>query len=132
MAGYLSTGTTDFSNISATGDIKASSASVSVLTVTGSVSLAQSPTFSSGVSTSAVTAGKLVAQGGAILSGVTADFRTNSVIPSMITYAGGASISGLTIGQWGFVQNASGFSIAFSSGKSAYFFGGSTLSAAIT
>lgn len=108
-AEYISDGTTNLSNVSLTGDIRASSASASV-----------------------VTSARVVVQGGAVLSGVTLDLRTNSVIPSVVTYAGGASISGLTIGQWGFVQNASGFSIAFSSGKSAYFFGGSTLSAAIT
>ena len=38
--------------------------------------------------------------------------------------------SGQTIGQWGFIQNASGFSIFYSSGKSIYYWGGSTLSAA--
>ena len=129
MAGYLSTDTTVYSNLSLTGDIKASSGSFSVLTVAGTIAV--SGTLSN-VSASRVTAGTLIAQGGTIISGVTLDMRTNSVIPSSITYAGGASISGLTIGQWGFVFNASGFSIAFSSGKSAYFFGGSTLSAAIT
>lgn len=41
----------------------------------------------------------------------------------------GANPSGFTIGQWGFVFNASGLSIFYSSGKSIYFFGGSTLSA---
>ena len=129
MAGYLSDGTTVLSNISLTGDIKASSGSFSALTVAGNVAV--SGTLSN-VSASRVTAGTLVAQGGLSASGVTLDLRTNSVIPSSITYAGGASISGLTIGQWGFVFQASGFSIAFSSGKTAYFFGGSTLSAAIT
>lgn len=37
--------------------------------------------------------------------------------------------SGRTIGQWGFIQNASGMSVFYSSGKSIYYFGGSTLSA---
>jgi len=46
---------------------------------------------------------------------------------SMITYADAPS--GRTIGQWGFIQNASGFSIFYSSGKSIYYWGGSTLSA---
>ncbi len=109
MAGYLSDQTTVLSNLSITGTFLPSNVTASVGTF-----------------------GKVVAQGGASFSGVTADFRTNAVIQSVVTYAGGASISGLTIGQWGFVFNASGFSIAFSSGKSAYFFGGSTLSAAIT
>ena len=103
MAGAISDQTTSFSNVSLTGNVAASQVSA--------------PTVAVG--------------GGAILSGITFDMRTNSVIPSSVTYAGGASISGLTIGQWGFVFNASGFSIAFSSGKTAYFFGGSTLSAAI-
>jgi hypothetical protein len=47
---------------------------------------------------------------------------------SLKTYADAPS--GQTTGQWGFVQNASGFSIFYSSGKSIYYFGGSTLSAA--
>ena len=47
---------------------------------------------------------------------------------SMFTYADPAS--GRTIGQWGFIQNASGISVFYSSGKSIYFFGGSTISAA--
>ena len=127
MAGYLSDGTTVFSNISATGDIKASSASVSVLTVTGSVALSQSPTFSSGVSTSAVTGGKIVAQGGAIFSGTTADFRTNSVILSMIT---SANASTMTTGQLRLVFLASGISLVYSSGASSYVIGQSTQSAA--
>ena len=67
-------------------------------------------------------------QSGARISGVTLDLRTNSVIPSSVTY--GANPSGMTIGQWGFVFNASGLSVFFSSGASIYFFGGSTLSAA--
>ena len=104
---------------------------LSNLSLTGNIAvLPQNQT--SGVSSSRVTAGTVYVQGGIEASGVTLDMRTNSVIPSSITYAGGASISGLTIGQWGFVFNASGFSIAFSSGATAYFFGGSTLSAAIT
>ena len=127
MAGYLSDGTTNFSNISATGDIKASSASVSVLTVTGSVALSQSPTFSSGVSTSAVTGGKIVAQGGAIFSGTTADFRTNSVILSMIT---SANASTMTTGQLRLVFLASGISLVYSSGASTYVIGQSTQSTA--
>ena len=127
MAGYLSDGTTVLSNLSLTGDMKASSASVSVLTVTGSVSLAQSPTFSSGVSTSAVTGGKIVAQGGAIFSGTTADFRTNSVILSMIT---SANASTMTTGQLRLVFLASGISLVYSSGASSYVIGQSTQSAA--
>ena len=103
---------------------------LSNLSLTGN--FAADPTgFTSGVSSSIGTFGTVIVQGGINASGVTFDMRTNAVIPSSKTYAGGASISGLTIGQWGFVQNASGFSIAFSSGKTAYFFGGSTLSAAI-
>ena len=47
---------------------------------------------------------------------------------SMFTYADAPS--GRTIGQWGFIQNASGFSVFYSSGKSIYYWGGSTLSAA--
>ena len=49
-------------------------------------------------------------------------------MPSAKTYADAPS--GQTIGQWGFIQNASGFSIFYSSGKSIYYFGGSTLSGA--
>jgi len=48
-------------------------------------------------------------------------------MPSAKTYADAPS--GQTIGQWGFIQNASGFSLFYSSGKSIYYFGGSTLSA---
>ena len=47
---------------------------------------------------------------------------------SMKTYADAPS--GMTAGQWGFIQNASGFSCFYSSGKSIYYWGGSTLSAA--
>lgn len=47
---------------------------------------------------------------------------------SMKTYADAPS--GMTTGQWGFIQNASGFSVFYSSGKSIYYWGGSTLSAA--
>ena len=46
---------------------------------------------------------------------------------STFTYADAPS--GRTIGQWGFIQNASGFSVFYSSGKSIYYWGGSTLSA---
>ena len=120
MAGNISDQTTVLSNVSLTGNLLAAGIGTDG---TGVVS---------NVSSSRVTAGTVAVLGGATLSGVTLDLRTNAVIPSSITYAGGASISGLTIGQWGFVFNASGFSIAFSSGKTAYFFGGSTLSAAIT
>lgn len=52
---------------------------------------------------------------------------TNDAPFSMITYADAPS--GRTIGQWGFIQNASGFSCFYSSGKSIYYWGGSTLSA---
>lgn len=38
--------------------------------------------------------------------------------------------SGQTIGQWGFIFQASGISIFYSSGKSTYYFGGSTISGA--
>ncbi len=135
MAGDLSGQTTGLSNLSVGGknangtvfgsiwagsDISAPTFAFSALTVT------------SAISTPNLSVVSLNVQGGVQASGVTLDLRTNSVIPSVVTYGGGASISGLTIGQWGFVQNASGFSIAFSSGKTAYFFGGSTLSAAIT
>ena len=47
------------------------------------------------------------------------------------TFAAGVHASANGIPVRGFVFNASGFSIVYSSGKSAYFFGGSTLSAAI-
>ena len=116
MAGAISDQTTDLSNVSLTGTLRSSRVS--------STATVQAPELWAGTSGVSV-------EGGLRASGVTLDLRTNSVIPSSITYAGGASISGLTIGQWGFVFNASGFSIAFSSGKTAYFFGGSTLSAAI-
>ena len=38
--------------------------------------------------------------------------------------------TGFVQGQLGLIQNASGFSVFYSSGKSIYYFGGSTLSAA--
>ena len=124
MAGYLSDGTTVFSNISATGDIKASSGSFSVLTVAGTIAV--SGTLSN-VSASRVTAGTLVAQGGASFSGVTADFRTNSVILSMAT---SANASTMTTGQLRLVFLASGISLVYSSGASSYVIGQSTQSAA--
>lgn len=46
---------------------------------------------------------------------------------SLKTYADAPS--GQTIGQWGIIQNASGMSMFYSSGKSIYYWGGSTLSA---
>ena len=126
MSGAISDQTTVFSNLSLTGNL--------AFAPTGQVSGVSSSriTGANAWITSQVSTPDVRVQGGALISGVTFDMRTNSVIPSSITYAGGASISGLTIGQWGFVFNASGFSIAFSSGATAYFFGGSTLSAAIT
>ena len=117
MAGAISDQTTNLSNVSLTGNMRTSRVSSTASALVGELWAG-----TSGVSL----------QGGLRASGVTFDLRTNSVIPSAVTYAGGASISGLTIGQWGFVFNASGFSIAYSSGATAYFFGGSTLSAAIT
>jgi hypothetical protein len=131
MAGNISDQTTVLSNVSLTGNL----AFDSTLNVSGTSSsrvTAATVWATSQVTTPNVSAISLQVVGGVQASGVTFDMRTNEVIPSSVTYAGGASISGLTIGQWGFVFNASGFSIAFSSGKSAYFFGGSTLSAAIT
>lgn len=125
MAGDLSGQTTNLSNLSVGG--RDSNGAVFGEIWAGSAISA--PTFAFSQLTVATS---LNITGGIQTSGVTFDMRTNSVIPSSKTYAGGASISGLTIGQWGFVFNASGFSIAFSSGKTAYFFGGSTLSAAIT
>lgn len=111
MSGAISDQTTVLSNISLTGN------------------LAVNPTLlTSGTSSSRGTFGTVTVQGGVIASGVTLDLRTNSVKPSSATY--GVDPSGFTIGQWGFNQNASGFSIFISSGKSIYFFGGSTLSAA--
>jgi len=135
MAGSLSDQTTALSNLSV-GGTNANGAAFGQVWV-GSIISAPTvsvlaATYTSGLSASAATIARLVVQGGTLASGVTLDLRTNSVIPSVITYAGGASISGLTIGQFGFVFQASGLSIAFSSGKTAYFFGGSTLSAAIT
>jgi hypothetical protein len=47
---------------------------------------------------------------------------------SMKTFADAPS--GQTVGGWGLIQNASGMSMFYSSGKSIYYFGGSTLSAA--
>ena len=114
MAGYLSDGTTVFSNISATGDIKASSGSFSVLTVAGTISV--TGTLSS-VSASRVTAGALVAQGGASFSGLTADFRTNLVVLSLDTRA---NASAMTTGQLRLVFQASGISLMYSSGKTQY------------
>lgn len=133
--GVLSTDTTGFSNVSV-GGTNANGQVFGQMWV-GSVISAPTinvlgATYTSGISASRVTTGRVDVQGGIVASGVTFDMRTNSVIPSSITYAGGASISGLTIGQWGFVFQASGLSLVYSSGKTAYFFGGSTLSAAIT
>ena len=122
MAGYLSDGTTVFSNLSLTGDIKASSGSFSVLTVAGTIAV--SGTLSN-VSASRVTAGALVAQGGASFSGTTADFRTNSVILSMAT---SANASTMTTGQLRLVFLASGISLVYSSGASTYVIGQSTQS----
>ena len=129
MAGNISDQTTNFSNVSIDRNL-----SVGTFSSLGAISNVSSSrvTAANVWATSQVSTPDVRVQGGALISGVTLDMRTNSVIPSSVTYAGGASISGLTIGQWGFVFNASGFSIAFSSGKTAYFFGGSTLSAAIT
>jgi hypothetical protein len=46
---------------------------------------------------------------------------------SMKTFADAPS--GETTGQWGIIQNASGMSNFYSSGKTIYYWGGSTLSA---
>lgn len=143
MAGDLgSTQTTNLSNLSVGGSDPNGTqfgqvwvgSTISAPTILGLTSQASSSRVTAATvwATSQVSTPDVRVQGGALISGVTLDMRTNAVIPSSVTYAGGASISGLTIGQWGFVFNASGFSIVYSSGKSAYFFGGSTLSAAIT
>ena len=110
-----SRGTTNYSNLSidgTPGQVRASRFSSAGTTIAGEVW--------------AGTSG-LSLQGGLRASGVTLDLRTNSVIPSAVTY--GVNPSDMTVGQWGFVQNASGFSVFYSSGASIYFFGGSTLSA---
>ena len=96
----ISDQTTNFTNVNIDGTSRVSSSAMSSLNVIGGVQA----------------------------SGITLDLRTNSVKPSSVTY--GVNPGGWSIGQWGFVQNASGFSMAFSSGASIYFFGGSTLSAA--
>ena len=124
MAGYISTDTTVYSNLSLTGDIKASSGSFSVLTVAGAISV--TGTLSS-VSASRVTAGALVAQGGASFSGLTADFRTNLVVLSLDTRA---NASAMTTGQLRLVFLASGISLVYSSGASSYVIGQSTQSVA--
>ena len=49
-----------------------------------------------------------------------------AVVLSMATYG---AASGMTTGQIVVIFNASGLSLAYSSGKSMYFFGGSTISA---
>ena len=112
MAGAISDQTTVLSNVSLTGNVAVSRVSSTATAIAG-----EGWFGTSGVSL----------EGGLRASGVTLDLRTKAVIPSFKTYADDPS--GLTIGQLVLVQNASGFSFAFSSGKSIYYFGGSTLSA---
>lgn len=95
----ISDQTTSFSNVSLTGNVAASQVSA--------------PTVAVG--------------GGPILSGVTADFRTNSVKQSWVTLA---DVSTLTLGTLGLVFQASGISLIYSSGKSVYVVGQSSQSAA--
>ena len=127
MPGYLSTGTTVLSNLSLTGDVRTSTLSTSVLTVTGAIAFTESPTLSSGVSTSAVTAARVVAQGGMSASGLTLDLRTNSVVISMVTVANSST---MTTGQLRLVFAASGMSLVYSSGATVYTVGASAVSAA--
>lgn len=95
----ISDQTTVFSNVSLTGNVAASHVSAPTVAV----------------------------RGGAQLSGVTADFRTNAVKQSWVTLA---DVSTLTTGFLGLVFQASGISLIYSSGKSVYVVGQSAQSAA--
>lgn len=101
---YISTGTTVFSNISISGDVRASSASASV-----------------------ITSATVAVQGGPVLGSASLDLRTNSAVISMATVA---NSNGMSIGQLRLVFAASGVSLVYSSGSTVYTVGASAVSAA--
>lgn len=119
----ISDQTTVLSNVSLTGNLRAATIGG------GPVSDVSSSrgTFANVWATSEVSSPSIRNQGGAILSGVTADFRTNAVIQSWATRA---DESGITIGQLGLLFQASGVSLILSSGKSYYIIGQSAVSGA--
>lgn len=119
----ISDQTTDFSNVSLTGNLAAANI---VGGVVSGVSSSRG-TFANVWATSQISTPDVRVQGGALLSGVTADFRTNSVYQSWITLA---DVSTLTTGLLGLVFAASGVSLILSSGKSYYIVGQSAVSGA--
>lgn len=124
MAGAISDQTTNFSNVGIDRNL-----SVGTFTSTGAVSNVSSSRVTAATvwATSQVSSPDVRVQGSALFSGVTADFRTNSVMQSWITLGG---ISTLTTGLLGLVFQASGISLIYSSGKSVYVVGQSSQSAA--
>lgn len=124
MAGAISDQTTNYSNVSLTGSLAVRD--LSTLTALSNVSSSRITGANAWI-TSQVSTPDLRVQGGALLSGVTADFRTNSVKQSWETLA---DVSALTIGLLGIVFQASGISLIYSSGKSVYVLGQSSQSAA--
>ncbi len=136
MAGNLSDGTTTIMSNLSIGGLDSNGALFGRLSVKEISALSglntSSFTASAGISTSALTATSRITtptlniSSGAILSTASADFRTNSVILSVIT---AADSSGMTTGQIRFVFAASGMSLMFSSGKTVYTIGASAVSA---
>jgi len=124
MPGYISDQTTVLSNLSLTGSFVISSISASNVSssrISSNVSIIANEVWASGISTS-----RLTVQGGALFSGVTADFRTNLVVISVATLTTGST---LTTGQLGVLFQLSGMSLVFSSGKTLYTIGASAVSA---
>lgn len=119
----ISDGTTVLSNISLTGNLAAANIGGGVVSDVSS----SRGTFASVWATSQVSTPDLRVQGSALISGVTADFRTNAVRQSWVTLA---DVSTLTTGHLGLVFAASGISLIYSSGKSVYIVGQSAASGA--
>lgn len=124
MAGAISDQTTNLSNISLTGTLLVNN--ISVLTALSNVSSSRVTAANAWV-TSQVSTPDMRVQGSALISGLTADFRTNAVIQSWATRA---DESGITLGQLGLLFQASGVSLILSSGKSYYIIGQSAVSGA--
>lgn len=110
--GYLSDQTTNLSNLSLNG--------------IGSANMVASTYSGPAIRVSSITATRIEAASGPILSSAALNLRTNSAVISVVT---NADTSGMTTGELRFVFAASGMSLMFSSGATVYTIGASAVSA---
>lgn len=124
---YISTGTTDFSNVSLYGSGGLVASRISSSNTAQFPSVWASAVSASNVTVySAVSAAIVRVSGGAVASAGSLDLRTNTVVVSLDTRA---SASGMTTGELRIVFLSSGISLVYSSGRSSYVLGQSTQSA---